>query len=397
MKIYPRIPIFLSLALAAFLVLEKPAWADSPIFWGAFGSMAPIFLGAATKGVAFIVVILIETVVLKRIWMLSWIYAFWVSFALNFISSLAGAFIGTTIFAVPLCAIITLPLFIIIAVLISSRSKFPWWLKTIFGFALLIGLIGIGFNQQIEMPVRFWVVLFALLGPLLFGFGLTLLIEGWVSGIFAQGQTRWRGVIYANLYSYIFLFLMMPFFAPNPYANSEKYLSFKVRHTIEEKGDPMAALPIIHTIRATNLQLLELANRDLIPRKYDASYEIDLINAMYIEGPNYKSKPVIGQVIIEDTFAVPNLQSGTREKLEWYKAFLTYWGKAYNAISENNQEELLQVYDSWVKWDKANPSPVIMFVENAKPGYVISRIIDGLKSELKAPGKEAGDETSKGL
>ncbi len=83
-----------ALCTAVFLLLEKPSFADSSIFWGYFGAMAPLQIGLMTRGIALVVVIIVEAVIFARLCSLSPVKALMVAVVLNIVSAIVGACIG---------------------------------------------------------------------------------------------------------------------------------------------------------------------------------------------------------------------------------------------------------------------------------------------------------------
>jgi hypothetical protein len=133
----------------------------------------------------------------------------------------------------------------------------------------------------------------ALILPLFLGFGLTLMIEAAAAKRLLKNMNIWKGVLLANVFSYLFLVLMLPFF-PNPYNSYFTYR--KLERMIEEGHEKTEILLVLYHLRASNLFLLGFTdNTAPYRRPYEPSWhERALIR------DNRESNPEIAQAIEKD-------------------------------------------------------------------------------------------------
>jgi len=346
-------------SLATFVILERPALADVPIFQGIYGSSPAIFAGIWTMGVAFVAVVLIEAAVYRRVFKMQWRGVLIASLALNAFSSGAGYLLGA--FAFELEIFIVAVIVAVIVVRIALRKKgMPSWYPAIAYISVVVGLAGSVLTSFPTPPDPPGVVLLLFLAPLPLGFGLTLLLEAYLAEHFFGIEKYWRGLLLANVASYIFLVLVIPFFGPNPYA--PHYVSqvrdpkrgdwqiFMVGQGMIESGESAdEVMKYFETVRASNLYLLGLTRQNPPPRNYDARNEIAaLVHACDSVSRNPQAET--GMTIIDRLLQYPSLQPEAADKLEWLKQYLAYWLQARKAIEEHSQEDLDKVYEEWFAW-----------------------------------------------
>lgn len=403
---FQRIFSAITLAVAAFLVLEKPAFADGFIFWGYFGTNAPLFLGLATKGIALAVVILIEMAVFARVWRIPWLKALLASIILNIISSIAGAVVGGIYYMGTSCSIILLIVFLILLVAAIAMKSFPWWFTAIAFYTLAMGTYISGINMDAVSPLSIWDGIAALIFPLLAGFGLTLFVEGWSAGLFKTGRNRWRGLMLANVLSYIFLALMVLFVGPNPYdyANTGMDSRDLLEYQLIESGSPgpfgrpwfqpFPTDPLLSTIRYNRVPNHSLLSYLMYkpPRNYDADYELKLLMDVYLSSGKYVD-PRYGKAIIDDTLTIPTLRSAARNQLEWWRDYFSFRIRAVEAVKANDQEALNNVYSEWISWHSANPKPGMPSDwKFDDPKIAVRYANEYFKSDLKVPEAKAENE-----
>jgi len=389
------------LSILTFLLLEKPAVADAGTFWGFYGTNTPILLGLPIKGIALIVVILLEMAAFARIWRMSWLNALKISFVLNLISSIVGVIVGLLYLYGPECGYMLIIIFLGILIAAATVKYLPWWLTLVGCLSIVIGSFAAGHNIVIYEPFSHWGLLAALILPLMAGFGFTLFAEGWGTKFFTITTNKWRGLMWANIASYIFLAVMVIVVGPNPYHNAVNLeMPIFFSHSFSESARGSSAFDarltveemtkILHGRRVSNLVMLGL-KKDTPVRNYDALYDIDLLNSSYAHS-SY-TDPKYGFAIIEDTSKSTELTPNAREKLEWYRIYLTFFAQAVEAIKIHDQNALNIVYLGWKLWWDKNPLPYNstdkeqghLDYELGAPEEPIKNAIEFFNSDLRIP------------
>jgi hypothetical protein len=240
------------------VLLEGTALANVPLAWALYGGNASLTAGIGSKGASCVLVVLLEAAVFARAFRLPCRHAVFVSCVINLISTVAGVLLSLP-FTLPEAALLLFPLAVgVLFVTIKAPGPFA----ALALCTIVLGVFGAIRNYGGMPPQPPLWVYSALLVPLCLGFGLTLMIEGATAKRLCKGlQTLqiWKGVLLANLCSYLFLVVMLPFF-PNPYNSGLAYV--RLRRMIEERQDKTTIIRILHHLRASNLFLLGLTQHD---------------------------------------------------------------------------------------------------------------------------------------
>ena len=389
--------VFKLLFVIAGFFFAGPAYADTPIFWGVYGSSAPFGLGFPNGGIPvviaiFIVVTLIEAIALKKYWGFDYRRALSASFRLNLFSSIIGFFVGSGFAAPCPCAFISVIIILIILLGFSKATAVPLWLFFLSLATMVIGMYAIGWNMAITWPAPKWRLLISPVLPLFLGFGLTLIIEGRISRWVSNDGKRWSGLLKANLWSYVFLAILVPIFGPNPYSGSQQLTSGNIAEMIGKDRNAQRTLAMLHDMRASNSELLGITKHSKPPREYGAYYELEIIWSMFSKTSSYAADPAIGQAIVSDTLQVPTLTPFAKEKLEECSTQLGYLAAARQAIIANDQQALMTVYEKWMAWYKTHDKFSIL-VSYITPDIAIKMMIENFNSSLELPvGEAASDE-----
>jgi len=235
-------------------ILTSSANADEILWHGFYSTSAPGYLTKMTWGIAGIAVLVIEAWVFKRYLSYSWrralIFSFWINLASFLLGGLLSAFIF--IYERNLAFFIAPILFFIL--LLWRRAPFWMYLVTIPTF--LIGSLVGGSTSSIVDPMPRKAILLAIEIPLLSGFALSLMIESIIASIIIRKVKLWRVLAIANLWSYVLLIFLFPFFAPNPYMVNDWYLE----HIVWRSDSPEKALEFLKLRRADRLFLIGLTS-----------------------------------------------------------------------------------------------------------------------------------------
>lgn len=387
-----RIISVLLLCIGAFLLLEKPVLADSPIFWGMFGSMAPVFIGVLSKGVAFIGVIIIEALVIWRVFHLSVLRSLLISLWLNVVSSIAGLIVAMPM-AVPFpCGLLLPVIFFGSLIAVRYRKLFPVWFTSIAYLLIVVGFIGVGFNMSVSSVQPPIDVFIGLMLPLIFGFGITLVAEGWGADRYFKKAINCKGILWMNICSYVFLAVMVVFIGPNYYSGSQG-LNRSAGSVVSDVDGPKRAIEIFHVRRASNLELLGFVKESAPPAGYKAYSEIRLIERLLSLSYWYNIDPDATIEIIDDTLQIPMLDQEARDKLVWSKDYLSISKPVWQAIRDGDQGKLDAKYPEWIEWFRNNPYPVrLLSYESSEPGITVQVALRHLESNLVHPDPKFADE-----
>lgn len=269
---YKRFQIIVSFVsgLSAMFLCARPAFANIPVGWAIIGNNASLSAGISTKGISFIVVMLIECLVFWRYCQCSWRKAVAAALVLNLISTIAGVVITAPFLAFPGGEILVFPIAVYI---ISKATNAPMRFTALSFVTVVIGIIGAFINYAVLIPPKPPIRIFvALLLPLCLGFGVTIMIEAAAAKLFYDPIKIWKGVLIANVCSYLFLVLMLPFFFPNPYGGLTRMKLKKVVTRLEEGREKEELIHLLHHFRASNLFLLGFTDNDA---PYKMPYEPD--------------------------------------------------------------------------------------------------------------------------
>jgi hypothetical protein len=356
------------------LLLGTPAFANEPIFQAILGSSPPLVIGAFSKGIAFVGVILIEAFVFWKYFGLTLKKSFWASFILNVFSSGIGIFIGGAGFSSSLgfpIAIIS----VIVACVNVAFFRAPAWYKSAAIVAIIGGIFAVVAVVQAVPPHPPIVVFLMIISPLAFGFGLTLWLEGLASGRYLDPKIRWRALMTANLASYHFLIFMLVIFAPNPYMYNSFNFSSSINDRIDKGADPSLIVSMLHDKRASTSQLLGLSRTDSPGPDYAADlelYALDIIisraggiSTTWVSGhqpvtvyPHIETishRIEVAVAIIDDTLQIPTLAEAVANDLKLNREYLVLCGRVLEAIRNSDQEGFDAAYRDWTAWWENNP------------------------------------------
>jgi hypothetical protein len=353
----------LFLYIAAFLLFETPVSANAPIFWqGILGSAPALLLNTKAMVVAFILVVLIEAWVFDRAYKLGWKRSLIIALVLNLVSSALGFVVGTLSFSemymagpLVLVAILLAPIF---SFAIPGFRKLPVWFGGTAIICVIVGFLGLYADYGSEPPQPGLAVLGLMLSPLPFGFGLTLLFEGFMLGWFIKDKGRWGVLMRANIYSYILLALMIPFFGQNPFqalGPGEQSFQYEksIRRMMMAGASAQEIVDMLERPRASNLYLLGLVKNMPVPDNYDVSMEFDAL--LWTFSRFVPQEPVdlsTGAKVADLFLKYPSLKAESRADMEWLKQYFSCWIAARKAIQEHDADSLAKICEEWDQLSK---------------------------------------------
>lgn len=334
-------------SIGLLMLLESPALANGGIPMVAWfpGESVPFVFGLMKGVIALAVVLVIETFVLMKYLELSLGRAFYIAFAINFVSTVAGIFFGACISFCIFFFLVGLIPYVLLRRMVIDREV-PRWFGYTAMLTLIVGYIGTVRLGDIpgELPrLRLWVMFLA---PLVFAFGFTLVFEAWMARAYIESRKLWSTLMRANLYSYAFLVLFGIVFGPNLIHRSDLHFepaTYAFR-PLESRIEG------IHKRRASNLYLLGFTDNDLPLGKYSAALEIMTIQNLARRLPysDYDNEEVIE--IILDALELPNLTRSARDELHWIEKHISFYLAVKDARADDDIERLNQLELEWYEW-----------------------------------------------
>jgi hypothetical protein len=351
-----RITTFLA-CITMFLLWQRSAYANEPIFVGLLGSSAPIMIGIMTKGLAFIGVVLIEAVVFARLLSMNWLKSLWASLVLNVFSSVVGILIGAVGFSSSVGSII-ITVVVVLSVIYVLRFKAPIYYKAVAITGIIAGYIGVGFAASALPHLRTLLVFLLIIAPLIFGFGLTLWLEGAIAGRYLDPEKKWHVLMKANFFSYLFLLVMVVFFSPNPYSANAPYLYWEYKSRVDDGVvDRSEILTMLRDQRAPTLFLLGLSKNDLPGPDYPAYVELKVLKDGYTYLTDYMNQDYeTGIAIVDDTLLIPTLTPDAAEQLEKIREYLIFCIRVIDALENSDDDEAEIIIKEYEDWWNANPT-----------------------------------------
>jgi hypothetical protein len=348
-----RIITFL-VCIATFLLWQRSAYANEPIFVGFLGSSPILFVSGKISWLTFVVVVLIEAVVFIRLLSMKWWKGLWASFALNAFSSVFGFLIGALGFSVGEGIPIVLGI-VVVSVINVLGFKSPKYYKAVTVAGIIVGFIGLGFAVYAfswwHLPPILVFILFII--PLVFGFGLTLWLEGLIAGRFLDPEKKWQALMKANLFSYLFLIVMLLLFSSNPY----KYYSIGGYHRslesrIESGAGQSEIINMLHDRRASKFYVFGLSRDNMPGPNYEAYQERRVIRDELINLYDNNPRPdfELGLAIVDDALQIPTLTPDAAEQLEKAREYFSFCLRFSEAKNNSDDTEMAAIANEYSDW-----------------------------------------------
>ena len=360
MKHLHRLWFFTGLGTAIWLSLPKPAYADPAIgfVWAGYPTVT---LGLATAGIGSVAVFAIEAVVIKWIAGVSWKKAFIISIAMNVVSSIAGAFLWYVINTgdcYSLVVMFVIP-FVLSFVFAFSRRRNSI-IVCIAMVAIFIGGLGVlGINGADRHSTSgLWVIIIL---QILLGFGIGLVAEYPVLKRHVPSEKVISTIFLANIASYIFILIAAPFFWPNPVYQKYEMLQgdFVRSHDwyYTDAGD--SVYNRVRKLSLTTPQILGIYNTPDLIKPVDEKYITRILWRTYARGyRGVKPRHTHEETRLSNALEyIDNIQEGfdlsedARKRIEWIRLWIEMAPKAYDALSENKMDNLIDdlklLYADW--------------------------------------------------
>ena len=351
-------------SIVAFAAFSSPVYANVPLGWGMHTAIAPYDISKSTYGLAAIAVIAIEAFILKRYLKIKWVYAVLTSILVNIISTGLGFFLtGTTFMGFfSLIALVICPPLIW---LILTGLRASYFIRIFLTLSYIAGMFICFWGGWIPLNTTRFQLWLIVEFSLLVGLPLTVISEAFFVNMFTRNRNTVQAVFVANLYSYIVLVVLFPFFAPNIYGVnfSTEYI---FRLYIEDKNSEDTSLRIrkLHD----NMQyLLGLRTDNPHPDDYEPYAEVDALETAVVR--HYP--PDVACLIARETnsyspFDFSKIQTKYDDmsrqeqeymKIDWFEKYYTYFLDAKTVEASGDQEKLEKVLNEWSAWYEANKYP----------------------------------------
>lgn len=354
---------YLGFSIALFLLVSKPACANGPLTFMAFSGSPLGTIGIFTFGIGSLVVFAIESFVLKKVAGVDWQKAITAALVMNIVSTIFGAAVGTLIGYMDCYIVIAFPVVLIGIWIALVKMKYSNGFISLTLLCLLFGIFIIGLvkNSSDASRAGLWLCIVI---QLIFGFGLTLAFEAFTISKYLPREKIEKGLILANVTSYIFLFLMAPIFWPSPVdmyiASSNRNLIYSGRFW--DAGD---AFNLVYRKTLSTPELLGIIKIDSNHSSVVAEEAIRLSEGILLEKA-YKRGHGWGQlenqytVIAEFTkriLSLPGLSADRRADLEWLGTASIFWRDVTTAILEDDQEIVRSLVLKWYEEEAVINSP----------------------------------------
>jgi len=219
-KISRKISCILLIA-GLIIIISSPAYANvglGYILMVAATPAAPLYLALNSYGLALLGIILIEVILLRIGLKCSWFLAFIYSLFINIFSMIVGILMGTIAKLGEISYIIAIILIPAIGIILLIKLHAPKWfylsIISLLAFVVLFIVSGLLMHDYLDELITFIRRIIVIEILLLYGFGVTLIIEGLLLFTVTKNTNTWKAILYANIGSYIILFIMWPFIIP---------------------------------------------------------------------------------------------------------------------------------------------------------------------------------------
>ncbi|MCX6645143.1 MAG: hypothetical protein NTY09_02105 [bacterium] len=393
MKGIQRASIIAFLSTLSFIILEKPAYANAPMTWGGIAGGAQAAIGFATGGIGFIAITIVESIVFRKYFSMTWGRSIFASVMINLISSAIGFWLANAAFQLKIPGLFVGALVTSILIYHMRYKGMPLYYMLIIIPTILIGFIGVLPFWKIIVQTNHLVIFGMMMLPLVLGFGLTLLYEGMVAGYFLPTDDFWKPLLIANCYSYLILAIALPFSPIKAQIDSQGTLVFEIQNQIVAYNrSPEQVVEIIRKSHGSNLYLLGLTSYSSPPPGYDGKQEERGLNYSYGHFSQGDPDPDIGIAVAEEALTYNSLTDFKRKHFEWTIDYLEHWKIAREAIIAGDQNALDIAYQNWKNWKVANPQPETVGALFPEPSEVIQLLVMIHKSDLEAPVEDAIEE-----
>lgn len=380
--------------------LTSSAYANVPLSWGFESTLAGWRVARYTYFASAVIIVLIEAYILHRFFKTG-IKSILISFGMNLFSVICGVFFAMS-FAVS-CGIVV-P-FLIVTLPFCFSYKF----NLSFGYTFLIWLMFLAggyftgmmtFDYYKLSPAR---LLLCVELSLLMGFSLSVILETVFIRLFKYlPENTLKAVFYANVFSYIFLMMLYPFFAPSPYKGPvfEDKTRFREIQFAFFNNDSDTVISALDKENHSLQYFLGLRkNEEPLLKNYNAENEIRAFSKTGFIGYDGIAVKAIDFFLNEF-----DLTTDASDTLSDMKSYFTFYNTAFDAIETDDQQKLDKIYSDWMAWGKSrwgkskySERRISGLISDksppwsANPDDMIERILNNLHSDLMNPSLPESD------
>ncbi len=342
--------------IAIFLIF--PAKYGGLLYSGVNGGGAPAMLSFATRGIALLLIFIVEAIVFMRVLKISLGRAIFASIILNIFSTIIGMIVAICAFAGTIPTIVILGGYVLLSIRIFvNRDNLPMGFASILIFTITAGSLFVYATAPVIPPQNSFIVYFLMVIPLLVGFGLSIMFETLICARLLKAPDAWRGVLAANTASFIMLAFMVPVMSDNIYEGKQDYIEPVIVQKINEGSDVSDVIEILVDYAAPNFYLLGLTDDNTPKGEYFAAMEIDIIYEAYSTENGSYPDTGYGFAIMEHVLSYPETYESQQDELEWLHKYFGHWVAVKEASDADNDVDSLSTSLLWTIWYQTKDVP----------------------------------------
>ena len=353
-----NILIWAGLISIVLIFLVFPSRYGGLLYSGVNGGGAPAMLSFSTRGIALLLIFIVEAIVFMKILKISPGRAIFASLILNVFSTIIGIIVALGAFSGTIPTIVILGVYVLLSIRIFvNRDNLPLGFVSILILTVTIGSAFIYLTAPVIPPQSTLIVYFLMVFPLLVGFGLSIMFETLICGKLLKVPDAWKGILAANIASYIMLALMVPLMPDNIYEGKQKYIKPVIVQKIYEGSETSDIIKILGDYAAPNFYLLGLSDDNTPKGEYWAGMEVDILYEAYSGEDVSYSNPEYGLAIIEHLLSYPETYESQQDELEWLHKYFGYWVAVKEASDADNNVDYISATVQWLTWYQTNDVP----------------------------------------
>jgi len=358
MRAKRNILIWAGLISIVLIFLVFPSRYGGLLYSGVNGGGAPAMLSFSTKGIALLLILIAEAIVFMKFLKISLGRAIFASIILNVFSAILGLIVALGAFSGTIPTIVVLGGYVLLSIRIFvNRDNLPLAFLNILIFTVTAGTVFVYLTAPVIPPQGTLIVYFLMVFPLLVGFGLSIMFETLICAKLLKVSNAWRGILAANIASYIVLALMVPLMSDNIYEGKQKYIKPDIVQKIYEGSDIPGIIEILQDYAAPNFYLLGLSEDNIPKDEYWAGMEVDILYEAYSGEDVSYPNPEYGLTIIEHVLSYPETYESQQNELEWLQKYFGYWVAVKKASDADNNVDYISATVQWLTWFQTNNMP----------------------------------------
>jgi len=353
-----NILIWAGLISIGLIFLIFPSRYGGLLYSGVNGGGAPAMLSFSTKGIALLLIFIVEAIAFMKILKISPGRAIFASLILNVFSTILGIIVALGAFSGTIPTIVILGGYVLLSIRIFvNRDNLPLGFVSILIFTVTVGSVFVYVTAPVIPPQSTLIVYSLLVFPLLVGFGLSIMFETLICARLLKVPDAWKGILAANIASYIMLALLVPLMSDNIYEGKQKYIKPVIVQKIYEGSVTSNIIEILEDYAAPNFYLLGLSDDNTPKGEYWAGMEVDILYEAYSKENVSYPNPEYGLTIIEHVLSYPETYESQQDELEWLHKYFGYWVAVKKASDADNNVDYISATVQWLTWYQTNNMP----------------------------------------